>query len=450
MKLADGSYIPLNAQNTQFRNDTNTAWISFFCPLPPPTVVTGGNLRANRLVDSNGYLWCAGRSVGVYEDGTLSSNTWRKVKYSQSGEYINAIKRIEAGGAISTTTPPTTLFMEDGRILFSGDASYGNRGNSTGNNLANSDSTVIDVTVAWNLALGSVSQITHFDTRGALIRDDGVPFVLGLTEHDHNDGSPDTYRGFLGAAPDTTYNSANNYVLKYAWRWKRPSYTPDGGTIQPLPQVVSMAKSTDEFLFVITASGSLLQPSYYERITSPDIPTPVKTTYAMRELYTAFTGGTPLRLHAGGFLETTTGDLFYHERKPVQPYLEYFQEFIWKPLNINVNSLGSPVKRISGTIQPSGATWTPTVFILLEDGRFLATGENLYGWFGNSSITKTAIGQTNVLQNGVTAFDLNGFGCIVMFGDGSMKATGFNASNCLGLGAGAPGTVSTWMPCIFS
>ena len=458
LKLADGSYLTMTPQNTKLRNSSNTGWVDLWCPIPVPTTVTGGSIGPGRMVDSVGYLWATGTSPGIYDDGTRASNCWRKVRNPATGQYVNNIKQLVCTDR-TALMPSVTMFTHDGKVFFSGESSYGNRGNSTGSGTSTDKNTIINVTSAWEASLGgvgSVARIAQFVENDCIIRDDGVPFVLGAAYEDYvGTNGHNLIQGQSGAEFQTSY-TYNNTTIKYANRWTRQGYTSDGVAVTPLVGVVSIAKTSAHETFVVTADGRVLQPSLYKFTggsSSTTPPAPWFTVKAMRDLYTPFAGGTPLRLHPGALLETTSGDLFYPEMKAVAPFDKRFFEAVWNPLNINTQNLGSPVKQMYMETRTVSGVFHYSLFLLLDDGRLYVSGHpGSYGKFGVPELTTaTAKGQLVLTNTNVDNFALDYTKAFLVKKDGTVWACGRNYKE-LGLGDAYDGTtiVRDWTRCVFA
>lgn len=464
MKTLQGDYITLTPHNTKFRNADNTGWIDFTCPVPVPSRAIGGSLRSNRRVDGSGYLWMTGYSFGVYEDGTTQSKTWQKVKYSTTGEYIRDVKTLEAGThQIGHTYPPTYVFLRDGRVLYSGNNQYGQRGDGTAGALQNQITTISDVTDKWKAAIGDLNEIAWFSRAGFLIRKDGVAFVLGETGSEYvpssNSATRTQFLGQIGAPMTMKYTSSAIFTtFSIAATWQPMKITRDGITSSTLQGVAQLARTSQGWVFAMTADGELLQPSlWFNSGTKSRYPSgltqPKKIYDAMRPLYTPFPQGVPKTLHEGGVVETETGELFYPYPKPIFED-DYFYKFEWRSIGLNTQVFGSPVVKLvsylrgGGSFSTNGYTIDPTVFILLEDGRLYATGDNTSGWFGIGAMTKTDPGAPVLLNTNVKEFDVDYQACILTKKDDAMWGAG---SNVRSMGVNQTGVyIRDWTQCVFT
>lgn len=467
MKTLEGDYITLTAYNTKFRNADNTGWTEFSCPVPVPVTVTGGSIRSGRFLDSNGYLWATYTPVGVFEDGSNFPNTWKKVKTSANGPYLNGIKSLYTDESSSVM-----MFMHDGRVLFSGDNTIGKRGNGTAapNNTGRDDA-IQDVTEAWKKAIGEFSDIAIFSGQGFLIRTDGIPFVLGLSGTETTPTSASSSSnlietaGLNGTTPNQVVNTSTTYRIKdsVVSVWTQPNYTPTGVSTSKLQRIKSMAMSMRKHLFALTVDGELLQPSLWMRNSAYNryptgFPKPTEALNALRPMRVPFTQGVPKVLHAGGLLETESGDLFYPSAKDDFPAdvgttHRWFYKFDWYKTGINTNMFGSKVVRIVAHLGDTGNMFVanykvnPSIFILLEDGRLYVAGDNTQRWFGIGEVASVPLENPVMSNNNVVDFDVYANCGFVVKKDGTLLACGTNSAR-MGIGPG-PLMVPNWQTCIF-
>lgn len=438
MLTPDYGYITLNPQNFKIRNADNTGWLNFTCPMPIPTEVKRGKVVANRIVDSAGYLWCAGHAVGIYDNNSTRSSTWRKVKTNASGVLINGIQKIEGGGGFNDMYPTLYMFMFDGRILFSGYGSDGNAGDGT----AMSPSAeyqygrnrIKDVTVKWSEALGNTSGIASFDRGGALVTNEGRPFVLGYCEYEYNAGTQTNLRrlGYSGIQFSSFWAESGTRVW-FSHTWKRPKLFT-GGNASDIT-VSKIVRTGQNHTFALATSGQLLQcPLWQAQALSyeslPTVPTgsDVKN---LHPLEIPFTAGTIKTLHRGGVIETTAGELFYYQQKKVTGL---FYGFDWINTGINLSAFGSPVAKLGFDWKLTAGVYYPALFLLLEDGRLYASGDNTDGWFGIGAATSVPIGAPTLINNNVYDFDVDLGNCTLTKWDDSIWGTGLNQYGRLGVG----------------
>lgn len=467
MKTLEGDYITLNAFNTKFRNADNTGWVEFSCPIPVPVAITGGSVRSGRFLDSNGYLWATHTPVGVFEDESIRfPRFWQKVKTSTNGPYLNGIESLYSDEASSVT-----LFMRDGRVLFSGLNNEGQRGDGTAApSPTGIDSAIHDVTAAWKKSIGEFSQIAMFSGEGFLIRTDGIPFVLGVsgTETTPTSSSPSSNlvetAGLNGTTPNQVVSTSTTYRIKdsVVSIWTQPNYTPDGTSTAKLQRIKSMAMSMRKHLFALTVDGELLQPSLWMRNTAYNrypsgFPKPTEAINALRPMRVPFTQGVPKVLHTGGLLETENGDLFYPSGKDDFPTdvgttHRWFYKFDWYKTGINTKMFGSKVVRIvahlgdTGNMFVSNYTVNPSIFILLEDGRLYVAGDNTRLWFGIGKVASVPLANPVLSNNNIVDFDVYGGNGYAVKKDGTLLACGTGSTPGIG---DAPADTSVWQTCIF-
>lgn len=438
MMTYEYGYITLNANNFKMRNATNTAWLSFSCPIPVPVDVKRGKVKANRILDSSGYLWCAGYSFGVYDNNQLRSYTWRKVKTGYlNAPYVNNVKRIEAGGDFYDMYCPTYVFTYDDRVLFSGFGSYGNAGN--GSYLAASVEyqygryRVQDVTDKWNLALGDIRNIAQFDRAGAIVMTNGAPFVLGFSEYEYNkDLSNLRQLGFSGAKFQGQWKEQNT-TYRFTHSWTRPQLF-DGTAMQNV-NVIRLVRTAQNHTFGLTADGKLLQGALWQasNINEAAIPDPKSETNSLREAFFPFTGGVIKELHQGGVIESADGKLWYYQAKRVDN-TDFFYGFDWIDTGININAFGSKVLKVCFNWKVVSGVYKPSLFVMLEDGRLYACGNNVDGWFGIGVATDVPMGQPVLINNNVYDFDVEVGNCILTKWDNTIWGTGLNQYGRLGVG----------------
>jgi hypothetical protein len=469
MKTLMGDYITLSAANTKMRNAENTGWVEFYCPIAPPKVVVGGKIRANRLVDTSGFLWAAGYGPGIYEDGTNFSKTWQKVKHAAgTKDYINNIKFMDAGDNSSAPWPPMLVITNDNKIWGSGNYRFGQWGTGiNGSSTSIREDYYVDHTTMTEYFIdGKISDIAQLEADGILIKKDGTPYAVGLCAEQYQ-------------APNNTFSSRKEFgllgagIVNHNWpagatyyglnaSWSRVLYSSDRKSSNPLSGIVSMAKNANRQLFALRDDGKLFQCPYWHasgtKYTYPPsgiLPNPQGRYDSMFEIGVPFTETTPVYLHSGAILEGANGNLYY-ARKKMHFEGDRFFDFEWVNTGINVKSFDSKVVRVCGYVDAPYDNYEPqtlAVFILLEDGRLYASGSNDTGWFGIGSTTKKVPLNAPVLSNrNVADFDIDSQGCILMKKDGKMWACGNNQYARLGLGEALANTtmIYDWNPCVFT
>lgn len=457
MEMADGSFLTLTPYNFRMRNANNTDWLAFTCPIPVPATVTGGQLQVGALVDTAGYVWMTGYSyIGYYETGASASNSskvWKKVRYKDTGEYVSGVKQI-----IASDDNMYYLLMKDGRVLAAGNNKFGTYGNGTGFNTApqsGGDSTIVDVTAAWKASIGEITNIAKIERNGAMLMNDSKLFVIGEDQYDIKQNAPSPSQrwwGWSGGGYDRYWTAPNGNVNRFLSHWTRARYK--GGVVDGIIDTVKWNElSTYTVTLALTSDGRVLQPSLMEEYTTTgsftNTPTDVDNPNQLCDLKVAFTAGTPKRFHTGGLLEDTAGNLY----RPVATSPRngaVYTSISFKPLNINVNSFGSPVKKILAFTN-SYFTMKITVFILLQDGRLLGYGDDYssQGWFGNGTYGVALSAPTEILNN-VLDFDARNGTTQAMKNDGTLWATGGNNFDILGVGGLPSGTtkVNIWTQCV--
>lgn len=452
MRALDGTYITLTAQNTKFRNADNTGYENFYCPIQPPTTITKANVRSNRLVDSNGFLWAAGYAVGTFDNGKSQSNTWRRCKMNYFFyDYIKNVKSIAAGGGMDAMMPNTTIFTHDNRILFSGFGSYGHRGNGYSLGVQEEYNSgerifITDVTDKWAENLGGGAQIVDFDRLGTIVLSDGSAFALGYNSYYFANDDQHYYIQGLGYGPlpqelqTGVTHVAGGIGRTVRWR-KAEKYDVSSDVRSSLIGIKQAIRTSQHYTFMLTTDGRLMQSRFWYQTSggSRTLLLRPKTPFdVMVDLPVAFPFGKVKALHQGGAIETENGDLYtYSNPKRLNPSdtTDFFQYFEFVPLGINTKSFGDrvAVTRIAMEWKMSGATPKHSVFIQLDDGRLYAWGDNTNGWFGIPTITTQMAGLTLINRN-VYDFDIDVGGCILVKNDGTIWASGLNPYGRLGVG----------------
>lgn len=439
MMTYDYGYISLNAQNFKMRNADNTGWISFSCPLPVPTELKRGKVNANRIVDSSGFLWCAGYSVGVYDNGKTRSYTWRKVKTGYiNAPYINNVKKLAAGGGFYDMHCPTYVFTFDGRVLFAGFSSYGNAGN--GGFMPPSIEyqygryQVYDVTPEWNAAIGDVERIARFDRAGALVMDDGRPFVLGLCETEYNKDLSNISKLGMSGVKFTSQWKENYTTVRLTHSWKRPQLF-DGTTLQNV-NVIQIVRTAQYHTLALTADKKLIHGALWQAqsLSELTVPNPKSETNQLVHEVIPFTGGTIKELHQGGVIETTAGALFYYKEKRGPGTTDFFYGFEWIDMGININAFGAKVLKLAFDWKVVGGVYKPSIFVMLDDGRLYAAGDNTDGWFGIGAALTVPMSAPVLINSNVYDFDVEVGNCILTKWDNSIWGTGLNQYGRLGAG----------------
>lgn len=458
MKMPDGSFLTLTPLNFKMRNPQNTGWLDFYCPIAPPKNVTGGKIRANKLVDTAGFLWGAGYTdTGLYEDKTNLSKTWQKIKYRDLSDYVNNIKFMDSYGT-------TFMITNDNKVLVSGSYTYGNWANGYQSGNSVDYGTILDVTAEWEKAIGvgMIPTLANLDASGLLLTKDGVPFVVGkdslIYTAPFRGATSNSEYGSTGAGGNPFIAAGIDSRMSLVTRWKRLQYSSDRTNSSVLSGIIAVAKTANNWSFALRDDGKLLQaPLWYTsgsaQYTYPNgFPVP-KGRYDSMFDTLPFTESTPVNLHSGAIMEAANGNLYYPSRK-YHGGVDYFYDFEWINTGINVNSLGAKCIRIVGIVTQVSDYGGPkvTVFILLEDGRLYASGENASGWMGIGSATKTVTLNTpRLINTNVVDFDSVNDATLAMKKDGTLWGCGYNGSSYLGLGPDLTAyNIYDWQRCIFT
>lgn len=462
MKTPEGDYIKMTASNTRFRNAENTAWISFFCQVPPPTTIAKGNVRSNRIVDSNGFLWAAGYAVGRFSGKLKTSTKWSKCRYigyvgGTEGEYIEGIKSLASvigydpnTGALDPRFPATTLFLHDKRILFSGITAGGLSGGSATQAQVEENNEfrylVTDVTSAWANALGEGAKIVQHDQRGSLVLEDGTAFTAGYDSYTYESDPLHRYIrrvGYSGRRNNGITDGVTHTVgriTRFA-SWGRVALNTDAAPV-PLIGITHAIRTQDHYTFMLTNDGRILQTMYWAQQTGGAssfllYPPTIDSYTGMRDLPVPFPYGKVVALHTGGLAETENGDLYVYNTptrlKPTDTK-DFFHGFAFTPIGVNTKSFGVKVDRIVLNWEMAGTVQNHSLFIFLEDGRLYASGNNSSGWFGLPNLPKTNLNAPVLINQNVYDFDVDYGACILVKNDGSIWASGPNPSGRLGLG----------------
>lgn len=454
MKLPDGSYITMTAQNTRLRNPENNAWIAPVCPIPAPTTINGGKIFSHRLVDSAGYLWCAGYPVGVYEDLTTTSTKWKKVFYSTTNKtHIKGVDKIWAEGAYSLPAyTPTYLFMTDGRVLYSGDNRFGFRGDGTGTNTGtdlSTNATIKDVTAAWRLKF-SINSIVQFDSQ-VLVTDTGIPYILGLTRYMYTAGrdqgnnlSNSDVQGYSAAAYTKSW-SANYNTYYFAATWSIPKY--NGAGVSGIRSAKKI-RNCENVLCVITSDYKIMQSRLWMledwRIeTNGPMPSPTIDPHTLVEISLP-NSEQAYMLHTGGLLQALSGQFYIPNLVSGSSSYPDFPNTRYKRINWTATGVStmdekflSGIKRIKSSCYSRDIL---TVFILTYNGNLYAWGDGSSGWFGSGSVADLAT--PTLILTDVADFDADGGSAYALKNDNTIWATGQNVGGRLGIGHTS--NVTTW------